>query len=120
MIPSKENEDRSARPVEFDKQAYRRRSIVENLIDWLKECRRVFSRFEKTAKNFGGMIKIAFIERYLRLTCWCALIRHSVPVGASPTRPSLIAPAGSYRSGGGGNEAVGASETNVPSSGAAS
>ena len=69
VIPSKENEDRSARPVEFDKGAYRRRAIVENLIGWLKECRRVFSRFEKTAKNFGGMIKMAFIERYLRLTC---------------------------------------------------
>ena len=69
VIPSKENEDRSARPVEFDRDAYRRRSIVENLIGWLKECRRVFSRFEKTAKNFGGMIKMAFIERYLRLTC---------------------------------------------------
>jgi hypothetical protein len=27
----------------------------------------VFSRFEKTAKNFGGMIKTAFIERYMRL-----------------------------------------------------
>src|SRR4051812_27874271 len=49
-----------------------------------------------------------------------AVIRHSVPVGASPTRPSLIAPAGSYRSGGGGNEAVGASETPVPSRGAGS
>src|ERR1700682_2198755 len=50
----------------------------------------------------------------------CAVIRHSVPVGASPTRPSLIAPAGSYRSGGGGNEAAGAFETDVPLSGAAS
>lgn len=69
VIPSKENEDRSARAVEFDKGAYRRRAIVENLIGWLKECRRVFSRFEKTAKNFGGMIKIAFIERYLALAC---------------------------------------------------
>ncbi|WZO99363.1 IS5 family transposase [Isosphaeraceae bacterium EP7] len=67
VIPSKEGEDRSARPVEFDKDAYRRRSIVENLIGRLKECRRVFSRFEKTAKNFGGMIKMAFIQRYLRL-----------------------------------------------------
>lgn len=69
VIPSKENEDRSARPVEVDKEAYRRRSIVECLIGWLKECRRVFSRFEKTAKNFGGMIKMAFIQRYLRLSC---------------------------------------------------
>jgi transposase len=69
VIPSKENEDRSARPVEFDRQMYRRRSIVECLIGWLKECRRVLTRFEKSAKNFGGMLKMAFIQRYLRLIC---------------------------------------------------
>jgi transposase len=69
VIPSKENEDRSARPVVFDREAYRRRSIVECLIGWLKECRRVMTRFEKSAKNFGGMVKMAFIQRYLRLAC---------------------------------------------------
>jgi transposase len=69
VIPSKANEDRSARLVEFDVDAYRRRGIVEDLIGWLKESRRVFSRFEKTAVNYGGMIKMAFIQRYLRLTC---------------------------------------------------
>jgi transposase len=68
VIPSKANEDRSARPVEFAKEAYRWRSLVECLIGWLKEGRRVFSRFEKTAKNFGGMVKMAFIQRYLRMT----------------------------------------------------
>jgi transposase len=68
VIPSKENEDRTARPVEFDRAAYRKRSIVECLIGWLKECRRVLTRFEKSAKNFGGMVKMAFIQRYLRLT----------------------------------------------------
>ena len=67
VIPSKRDEDRDARPVAFDKDAYRQRNIVERLIGWLKECRRVFSRFEKTASNFGGMIKMAFIQRYLRL-----------------------------------------------------
>ena len=67
VIPSKQNEDRDARPVEFDRQAYRRRNIVERLIGWLKEARRIFSRFEKTAKNFGGMITMAFIHRYLNL-----------------------------------------------------
>jgi transposase len=65
VIPSKENEDRDARPAAFDKEAYRRRNIVERLIGWLKESRRIFSRFEKTAKNFGGMIKLAFIRQYL-------------------------------------------------------
>jgi len=27
------------------------------------------TRFEKSAKNFGGMLKMAFIQRYLRLIC---------------------------------------------------
>lgn len=67
VIPSKANENRDARPVAFDKEAYRNRNIVERLIGWLKECRRVFSRFEKTAKNFAGTIRLAFIQRYLRL-----------------------------------------------------
>lgn len=67
VIPSKEYEDRDARAVEFDREAYRNRNIVERLIGWLKESRRIFSRFEKTAKNFSGMIRIAFIQRYLRL-----------------------------------------------------
>ena len=66
VIPSKANEDRDARLVPFDCDAYRRRNIVERLIGWLKESRRIFSRFEKTAKNFGGMLKMAFIQQYLR------------------------------------------------------
>lgn len=66
VIPSKENEDREARPIEFDRDAYRQRNIVERLIGWLKESRRIFSRFEKTATNFGGMLKMAFILQYLR------------------------------------------------------
>lgn len=68
VIPSKANEDREARLVEFSPQKYRARNIVERLIGWLKESRRVFSRYEKTAKNFGGMIKMACIERYLRIS----------------------------------------------------
>ena len=67
VVPSQVDENRDARPVIFDKEAYRNRNIVERLIGWLKECRRMFSRFEKTAKNFGGMIRMAFIQRYLRL-----------------------------------------------------
>lgn len=67
VIPSKANEDRDARPVAFDKEAYRKRNIVERLIGWLKECRRVLTRFEKTAVNYVGMIRMAFIQRYLRL-----------------------------------------------------
>ena len=67
VIPSKVDEDRTARPVEFDREAYRARNIIERLIGWLKENRRIFSRFEKTAKNFGGFLKMAFIHRYLQI-----------------------------------------------------
>lgn len=67
VIPSKSNEDKDARGIEFDREAYRGRNVVERLVGWLKESRRIFSRFEKTAKNFGGMLKMAFIQRLLGL-----------------------------------------------------
>jgi len=69
VIPSKANEDPNDRVVKFDRQAYRSRNIIERLIGWLKESRRILTRFEKTAQNYLGMIRVAFIHRYLRLTC---------------------------------------------------
>src|SRR5262245_62421828 len=39
----------------FDKQTYRKRNIIERCVGWLKECRRLATRFEKTALNFLGM-----------------------------------------------------------------
>lgn len=51
---------------EFDRKIYRRRSIIECCISWLKECRRVATRFEKLARNFLAVIKVAIIQRYLR------------------------------------------------------
>lgn len=67
VIPSKANEDPGTRLVEFDAATYRDRDIIERLIGWPKENRRVCSRFEKTAMNYAGMIKMAFIHRYLNL-----------------------------------------------------
>lgn len=67
VIPSRANEAQTSRPIEFNREAYRSRNIIERLIGWLKENRRIFSRFEKTAKNFGGFLKIAFIHRYLHI-----------------------------------------------------
>jgi len=54
------------RPLEFDKDAYRRRSVIKCCIGWLKECRRIGTRFEKLALNFLAMIKLAIIRRYFR------------------------------------------------------
>lgn len=46
--------------VEIDKETYGRRNIVESLIGWLKECRRILTRFEKRARDFLGMLEWAF------------------------------------------------------------
>jgi transposase len=35
------------------------------VIGWLKECRRVCTRYEKLAVNFLAMIQLAIIQRYL-------------------------------------------------------
>lgn len=67
VVPSKSSEVPGNRNVDFDRDAYRQRNIVERLIGWLKESRRLSSRFEKTATNFLGIIKWAFVRRYLRL-----------------------------------------------------
>lgn len=66
VIPRKRNESRDGR-MKFDRQAYRMRSVVENSIGWIKECRRIGTRFEKLAINFLAMLKLAFIGRYMRM-----------------------------------------------------
>jgi len=48
--------------------SYRRRSVVEQCVGWLKECRRIATRFEKLALSFLAMFKLAMIQRYLRIT----------------------------------------------------
>ena len=68
LIPHKDNEfARHDGRVKFDKQGYKRRSIIEQAIGWLKECRRIGTRFEKLAINFLAMMKLAMIQRCLRI-----------------------------------------------------
>ena len=45
----------------FDKQHYKKRNIVERLINRLKQFRRIATRYEKRASNFAAMITIASI-----------------------------------------------------------
>jgi transposase len=68
LIPRKEIEKRRSddRSV-FDRRAYRRRSIVAQTIGWLKECRRIGASFTKLSINFLAMIKIARIQRCLKM-----------------------------------------------------
>ena len=50
----------------FDKEVYKERASVEQSIGWIKECRRIATRYEKLAVSFLSMIKLAFIRYYLR------------------------------------------------------
>jgi transposase len=68
VIPHKANEKARHDPAtKFDREAYRGRSVAEQCVGWLKEFRRIGTRFEKLAVNFHGMLQLAMIQRYLRL-----------------------------------------------------
>jgi transposase len=68
VIPHKENElARHDSRVRFDQEAYRGRAVVEQCVGWLKEYRRIGTRFEKLAVNYHGMLQLAMIRRYLRM-----------------------------------------------------
>ena len=57
--------DQPALPL--DRAKYRRRNVVERCIGWLKCCRRVATRYEKLARHYLAMVKLAMIQRCLRL-----------------------------------------------------
>jgi len=69
VIPekSKPHGRKPGRPPVFDRAAYRRRNVVERCVGWLKQARRVATRFEKLAVNFLAMLKLAMIQRYFRI-----------------------------------------------------
>ena len=55
------------RPPQFDSELYRGRNVIERCIGWLKQARRIATRFEKLAVNFLSMLKLAMLQRYFRL-----------------------------------------------------
>ena len=63
VIPTRANQPR--KPA-FSKRLYRNRNVVERCFGWLKECRRIATRYEKLAVRFLAMIKLAIIREYLK------------------------------------------------------
>ena len=69
VIPEKKprgKRRRKGRKPKFDKQLYKDRNIVERLINWLKDDRRLATRYDKLATSFLAFIKLAFLKRYLK------------------------------------------------------
>ena len=64
VIPTKSNERKKSN---FDREKYRQRNVVERCINWLKEARRIATRYEKMAITFLAMAKLAIIRRCFRV-----------------------------------------------------
>ena len=70
MIPEKalpegkKRRKRGPKP-KFEKETYKASNIVERMIGWLKNCRRIAFRFEKMALSFHAMVKVAMIRHYV-------------------------------------------------------
>jgi len=62
VVPTREDE---ARNQNFDRDLYRRPNVIEKCIGWLKQNRRIATRFEKLAVHYMAMIDIAMILRLL-------------------------------------------------------
>jgi transposase len=63
VIPTRSDQPRER----LDAEKYRGRNAVERCIGWLKGCRRVATRYEKLAVHFLAFVKLAMVQRCLRL-----------------------------------------------------
>jgi transposase len=62
VIAHRKNE---THPEEFDREAYRRRNLVERCVGRLKEHRRIATRYEKLALHYLGMLHLGMILLWL-------------------------------------------------------
>jgi len=58
-------EGKRTRNPGFDKALYRQRNVVERCLSWLKECRRVATRYDKLTGTYAAMVQLACIRRLL-------------------------------------------------------
>jgi transposase len=62
VIPGRRNRKEE---IEYDKEKYKKRGLVERIFGKLKENRRLAVRYEKSDINFLGFIIIAFLKIFL-------------------------------------------------------
>lgn len=63
VIPTRSNQPREP---DFDKERYRRRTIIERVVGWYKERRALGTRYDKLAVNYLALWYVALIENLLR------------------------------------------------------
>lgn len=62
VIPSKKNR---VSPIEYDKDLYKARHLIENFFAKLKQYRAIATRYDKTSQNFLGAVYMASIFIWL-------------------------------------------------------
>ncbi len=67
MIPQRSDQIEREGRRGLNRLVYRGRNVVERTIEHRKENRRIGTRFEKLATSFLGMLKLAFMRRYLAI-----------------------------------------------------
>jgi transposase len=64
VIPAKSNE---APKLDFNRETYRQRNIVERKIGWLKESRRVATRYDKLISSYLTFVWLAAMRGIIKL-----------------------------------------------------
>ena len=87
-VPAGKRRRRRGRPPTFCRATYRQRNVVERLVGWIKEHRRIATRFEKRASSFYGdgeaLVRAALLahagavlRQYVKLRHWVSCKHHS-------------------------------------------
>ena len=63
VVPLKKNR---INPWEYDKELYKQRNVIERLFRWLKEFRRVCTRYDKLDTIFLSFIQMACVFMWLK------------------------------------------------------
>ncbi len=66
VIPQRRDQVEYEGKRRLDRRAYKKRARVEQCVGWLKENRRVGTRYDKLATSFLAFVNLAIIRRYLR------------------------------------------------------
>lgn len=70
VIPRKSNEKLAQDGrSQLDRDTYRNRNVVERCFGRLKECRRIATRYDKTARNYLAMVKLGCIRLFYKRLC---------------------------------------------------
>ena len=63
VIPPKSNR---TKPIEYDREAYKRRNLIERCVNALKQFRRIATRYEKTARAYLSMLSIGAARLWIK------------------------------------------------------